>query len=533
MPSKSRASGPAPRRKELALAALAGGALPLAFAPFHFWWLAPCCYAGLFALWRGATPREALQRGFIFGAAEFLLGIYWIWNSVHEIGEAPIPLALLLMFGLVAAMAVYPALVGYVAARWLGTSGLVVWLGTLPALFVLFEWLRGWFLTGFGWLSPGYSQTESWLIGFAPVLGVLGVGWAVLLVAGALAGAAFGGMRGRVVGLVAIVVVFSKGYFLARLEWTTPKAEEITVALAQGAVKQTLKWDPAELPGIMALYRGLTVDALGADLIVWPEAAIPDYYEFQGRFLDEIGRLTSAAGSEIMLGLLRWQDGGAQNALYTLGQEETPYIKRHLVPYGEYFPVPGFVRDWMRALDLPTVDTRPGDPGQPPVALLGERIAVTICYEDVFGAEQLHSFPEATLLVNISNDAWFGDSIAPHQHLQIARMRAAEVRRWQLRATNTGITAVIDPHGRVVARLDQFEPGVLRASVRGVEGATPYTIWGDWLAVGICLTVGLGALVLGRRSRDDSAESRYSTAIVGLQAAGERAAIARAVRGGS
>jgi apolipoprotein N-acyltransferase len=493
MPSKSRASGQVPQRKALALAALAGGALPLAFAPFHFWWLAPFCYAGLFALWRDATPREALQRGFVFGAAEFLLGIYWIWISVRIVGDAPIPLALLLMIGLVAAMAVYPALVGYVVARWLGTSGLMVWLGTLPATFILFEWLRGWFLTGFGWLSPGYSQTESWLLGLAPVLGVLGVGWAVLLLAGALVGAVFGGMRGRVAAVVGIVAVFGTGFATSRISWTTEKPEEITVALAQGAVKQTLKWEPEELPGIMALYRDLTVEALGADLIVWPEAAIPDYYELLGRYLAEIESLTGPAGSELMLGLLRWQDGGAQNALYTLGQEESPYVKRHLVPYGEYFPVPGFVRDWLRALELPSIDTEPGDDGQPPIALLGERIAVTICYEDVFGAEQRHSFPEATLLVNISNDAWFGDSIAPHQHLQIARMRAAEVRRWQLRATNTGVTAVIDPFGQIVATLPQFEPGVLRATVHGVEGATPYVLWGDWLVVGVCLAIGAGA----------------------------------------
>ena len=483
MPSKSRASSLASQPRALALAALAGGTLPLAFAPFHFWWLAPVCYAVLFALWRDASPRDAFRLGFVFGAAEFLFGIYWIWNSVHEIGEAPVWLSLLLMLGLVGAMALYPALAGWLAARWIGTTGLWVWLGALPALVILIEWLRGWFLTGFGWLSPGYSQTESWLVGFAPILGVLGVGWAVLLVAGALVSAAFAGMRGRVAGVVVIALVFVAGFSVERISWTTPRPAEITVALAQGAVKQTLKWDPAELPGIMSLYRGLTVEALGADLIVWPEAAIPDYYQFQRPYLEEIRELTRSAGSEIMLGFLRLQDGGAQNALYVLGQEEMPYVKRHLVPYGEYFPVPGFVRDWMGALDLPTIDTEPGDADQPLISLLGERIAVTICYEDVFGAEQLGSFPEATLLVNISNDAWFGDSIAPHQHLQIARMRAAEVRRWQLRATNTGVTAVIDPFGTVVAALPQFEPGVLRARVQGVEGTTPYIWWGDWAVV--------------------------------------------------
>jgi apolipoprotein N-acyltransferase len=504
MPSKLRASGPGLQPKSLALAALAGGALPLAFAPFHFWWLAPLCYAGLFVLWRGATPREAFQRGFAFGAAEFVLGVYWIWISVHEIGEAPVWLALFLMVGLVCAMALYPAFVGYVAARWLGTKGLGVWLGSLPALFVLFEWLRGWFLTGFGWLSPGYSQTESWLVGFAPVFGVLGVGWAVLLLAGALLAAGYGETRGRVAAAVTIVAVFGVAFVGARIAWTTPKPEEITVALAQGAVKQTLKWDRAELPGIMALYRELTVEALGADLIVWPEAAIPDYYEFMGPYLENIGRLTKPAGSELMLGMLRWQDGGAQNALYTLGQEQSPYIKRHLVPFGEYFPVPGFIRDFMQAIELPTIDTEPGAQGQPPIALLGERIAVTICYEDVFGAEQLSSFPEATLLVNVSNDAWFGRSIAAPQHLQIARMRAAEVRRWQLRATNTGITAVIDPFGEVIAQLPQFEPGVLRASVWGVEGTTPYIFWGDWAVVVLGVAVVAAAMVARRSSAENA-----------------------------
>jgi apolipoprotein N-acyltransferase len=193
-----------------------------------------------------------------------------------------------------------------------------------------------------------------------------------------------------------------------------------------------------------------------------------------------------------MLGMLKYHPQGAQNAVFTLGQSDSTYTKRHLVPYGEFFPMPDFLRPWIASMNLAFPDSQPGEAGQRPVDLLGERIAVTICYEDVFGAEQLHSFPEATLLVNVSNDGWFGDSIAPHQHLQIARMRSVEVRRWQLRSTNTGVTAVIDPFGEVSARLPQFEPGVLRAAVPGVTGTTPYIVWGNYAVLLLAAAV-LGA----------------------------------------
>ncbi|HEY5665820.1 MAG TPA: apolipoprotein N-acyltransferase [Gammaproteobacteria bacterium] len=465
--------------RNVALCALAGAAVPLAFAPFYWWWLAPICYAALFLAWREATPRQAFARGWMFGCAQFLFGVYWIYISVHEIGQAPIWIAVVLMLGLVFAMALYPALIGWIAARWFATRGTWHWLATLPALMVVAEWVRSWALTGFGWLAPAYSQTESWLLGFAPVLGVLGVSWAVFLIAGALATAFEGDRRARLAAAAVVVVVFAGGLLTQQIAWTEPKADQISVALTQGAVPQEQKWLPEQLPATLDLYRALTVQSLGADLVVWPEAAIPEYYDNYVRWLGEIERLAANAGSRVMLGMLKFDEDGAQNAVFTLGQPESTYIKRHLVPYGEYFPMPDFLRPWVASMNLAFVDTQPGHRDQPPVDLLGERIAVTICYEDVFGAEQLHSFPDATLLVNVSNDAWFGDSLAPHQHLQIARFRSAEVRRWQLRSTNTGITAVIDPFGRVSSQIAQFEPGVLRANVNGVTGSTPYIAWGD------------------------------------------------------
>ncbi len=204
-----------------------------------------------------------------------------------------------------------------------------------------------------------------------------------------------------------------------------------------------------------------------------------------------------------MLGILREEDEGTgfQNTVVALGEPPRVYFKRHLVPFGEYFPVPGFIRDWMRRMSpLPYLDANPGAPDQDPLDVAGERIAVTICYEDVFGAEQLATLGQATLLVNVSNDAWFGDSIAPHQHLQIARMRAAEGHRYLLRATNTGVTAVIDPRGRVVERLPQFEPGVLETTVQGFTGPTPYARWGNWPVVSGALLVLAATFAVNRRT---------------------------------
>jgi apolipoprotein N-acyltransferase len=208
-------------------------------------------------------------------------------------------------------------------------------------------------------------------------------------------------------------------------------------------------------------------------------------------------------GGTVLVGILRLPPGAAtaetfQNVLVALTDEPQIYVKRHLVPFGEYFPVPNFIRSWMRLMSLPYIDAVPGADDQPPITAAGERLAITICYEDVFGAEQLHYLPDATMLVNVSNDGWFGDSIAPHQHLQIARVRAAEAGRYMLRATNTGVTAVIDNQGGVVGTVQQFRPGVLKRTVRGYIGSTPYARVGNWLMVGLAVVALAAALATAR-----------------------------------
>ena len=281
----------------------------------------------------------------------------------------------------------------------------------------------------------------------------------------------------------------------------------ISVALLQGSITEDRKWKPEQLTDTLELYARLTEQNLGTDLIVWPEAAVPTLIEYVRGYVDDVREASEKGGSTVLLGILRTDPASKreQNVLVALTEPTQTYVKRHLVPFGEYFPVPPFIRSWMRLMNLPYTDLMPGAPNQPLIDAVGERIAVTICYEDVFGAEQLRYLPEATLLVDVSNDAWFGDSIAPHQHLQIAQVRAAEVGRYLLRATNTGVTSVVDDRGRVEETLPQFEPSVLKATVRGFEGATPYARVGNWAVLLLALAAALTRLPLlvkfGSRSR--------------------------------
>jgi apolipoprotein N-acyltransferase len=495
-------------RAHYLLAIAAGAVLPLAFAPFGQFWLAPLSYAALFYVWRNADARRAAWLAFAFGCASFGIGTYWTYIAVGEIGEAPIPLALFLTVGLTAVLAGFVALGGWIAGRWFRTTGAVAWLMTLPALFVVSEWLRGWMFSGFGWLAAGYSQTDSWLMGYAPVAGIHAMSAAVLVSAGALLTLWLGTKLERAVAAIVLIAVWAGGFAVRDRAFTQPKEDLVSVALVTGAVPQELKWETEQLRPTLTVYAELTNQSAGADLIIWPEAAIPLPIEYVSNYLESVRRRAAEQGSTLLLGILRTverenEPDTYQNILLAMTEEPQIYVKRHLVPFGEYFPVPSFIRSWMRLMNLPYQDLIGGEAEPPPVQAAGESIGVTICYEDVFGAEQLHYLPESTLLVNVSNDGWFGESIAIPQHLQIARVRAAEAGRYLLRAANRGVTAVIDPHGRLIDTIPAFQPGVLRATVRGYTGLTPYARLGNYpvlIACAVLLVAAFAAARLRRKS---------------------------------
>jgi apolipoprotein N-acyltransferase len=480
-----------------------GAALALAFAPANAWLLAFLMPAALFVLWHGATPREAAWRGFLFTGGTFLAGTYWLYHSIHLVGQAPVWIAVFLMLGLVAIMGVYTALVGYLAARLAARRGLWRWLVVLPLAWVLAEWVRGWFLSGFPWLALGYSQLGTVLRGYAPVFGVYGVSLAVAVVAGALTTLVLGTRRERILAVVAAGLVFAIGAALSAQTWTEPRGDLVQVALVQGAVPQSMKWAAGQRERTMQLYAGLTEPHLGTDIVVWPESAIPALEEHVRPWLAQVAARLNARGSTFITGALR-RDAARDayyNSIVAWSADDGVaqwYDKRRLVPFGEFFPVPQAVRDWLRLMNLPYSDFEPGAADPPPLRAGSQRLAPTVCYEDAYGAEQLALVRESTLLVNVTNDAWFGDSTAPHQHLDISRMRALESGRPMLRATNDGVTALISHDGRLLGTLPQFEPGVLSGAVQPRAGLTPYARFGN-LPVLLFATVGLLLAAVGRR----------------------------------
>ncbi|MFM7397246.1 MAG: apolipoprotein N-acyltransferase [Gammaproteobacteria bacterium] len=480
------------------LAALVlGAALSLAFAPFGLSPLAILAPAALFWLWQGVSAQRAASLGFAFGCGTFASGTYWLYVSINGFGKAPIWLALSLMAALVALMAFYHAVLGYLANRFMPSRGALRWLAGLPAGWALLEWVRGWFLSGFGWLSLGYSQTDSWLAGWAPIGGVYVVSLLLAMMAGALVMWRIDGHGVWRIVLPVLALPWVMGFFLMRIEWTQAVGEPVDVAIVQGAIPQDQKWLADNREESLRRYRDLTFSALGTPLIVWPEAAAPDLANNIVPYINQLSETARQRGSSLLLGLIRAEPGEPNargepqtlyfNSLLSLGKEFAWYNKHHLVPFGEFFPVPETVRRWMRLMNLPYSDFSRGAAHQPPLQIAGLSLSASICYEDAYASSQIVSARESTALVNVTNDAWFGRSTARHQHLQISRMRAIEAQRFLVRAANDGISAVIGPRGEFVARAPDFEPAVLRATITPRSGVPPYLRFGNqpflWLVV--------------------------------------------------
>ena len=486
-----------------AVAALLGAALPLAFAPFEAWWLIPLLLAGWFASFQDLPPARAFRVGFVFGASAFTAGTYWLYHSIVTIGNAPLALAVFLVMGMVAIMAFYFGASAALTVRIArGRTGVA--LIAFPGLFVVLEWLRGWVLSGFPWLSLGYALPESVLAGWLPLGGVyLG---SLVLVMLAMALVAVPG-RYRRPGLVALVLLAGASVALKDRQYVIPDGEPLSAALAQLGLEQELKWEREQFETTLQWYAGFVRDHAGADVLLTPEVAIPAVAERVPAYLNGLDRVARQSGSHLLIGILRSTDGvGVTNGIVKIGAG-TPggYDKRHLVPFGEFFPVPSFVREWMKLQGLPFSDLERGVADPEPLTIGGQPVASSICYEDAYPSEQLVFFPDARFIVNVTNDAWFGDTIAPHQHLQIARTRSAESQRWQLRAANTGITAIIDSRGRVAAAAPAFEPTVLTGTVQPASGHTPFTRLGNGLPVGLALFLAVAAMVT-RRTRSPGSD---------------------------
>ncbi|MBK9606902.1 MAG: apolipoprotein N-acyltransferase [Betaproteobacteria bacterium] len=499
----------------LAAAGLGAGSV-FGFAPFHLSALPILALALLFVLWRqAASPRAAALLGFAFGLGFFLAGTSWVYISLHTFGGMPAELTAIATLGFCAVVACYPALAGWLTLRVLRRVGgpaaeahlPLLALAIMPACWTVGELLRGTLLGGFPWLGLGYSQVPgSPLAGYAALLGSYGVTWMAALCSGALALVLLRlpapSLRPVVLPAAMLVIVVAGGALLRTAVWTEPTGAPLQVALLQGNVAQERKFDSETLPGIFELYRKM-VERSDATLIILPETAFPVFlHQVDRAYLDLLARRAVDNRGDLLFGVAV-ADPSARayfNSVVSIGgSPPQAYRKQHLVPFGEYLPlrpVFGWVLD---VLHMPMADFSPGPAAPAPLAVAGQRLAMSICYEDAFGGEMRGQLPEATLLVNVSNDAWFGESFAAEQHWQIAQMRALESGRMMLRANNTGITGIIGIDGRSQSRLAPFTTDSLRGVVQGRTGATPYVRWGEWGVLLLLILVLAGAAGAIRR----------------------------------
>ena len=475
-------SSPAPmqRRWIYLLAVVAGGLAPLIYAPFGWSLLALVIPGVLFSLVLRLPRRLAFEAAYLHGVAYYAAGGHWIWYSVGEFGGGPLVatvfcVLLALGFGLLTLAVVVLAWALKPRQR------LLMLLLTLPAAWVLLEWVQSWLFTGTTWLQLGYSQTDGWLGAYAPLIGPLGISLLLAILAGGLVAAVLARRLSAVCLAVTAVLASWLGGAVLDRDWTEPAGEPLQVALLQGNVAQDEKWEPDNRVRTLELYRRLNERHLGVDLIVWPETAVPAFHHHViDSYLVPVAEEAAEHGTDLLLGIPSYDadSGRIFNSVLALGQNVGFYHKRHPVPFGEYVPFRGLLGGALDVFGAPMSDFSAGWRAEP-LSVAGQRAAVSICYEITFPNEVRDFLPEATLMVNVSNDGWFGTSIGPHQHFQISRMRARETGRPLLRSTNTGITAAVDHRGRIIASVPQFSVEALATEITPMQGSTLYTRTGD------------------------------------------------------
>jgi len=476
-----------------------------AFAPFGVSILAVVSIGYLFFLCLTQPPKIVAQCYFYFGLVLFVSGVYWLYISIHTVSGGPIWLAILLIVILSIFMALYYALAGYlISFSYTKFQSKSLTLSIIaPAIWGLIEWLRGWFLSGFPWFSVGYSQTNTYLANWSPIGGVYMVSWICGICAGLLALIYMGNKQQSYKGAGALICIIILSFFLGTFSWTQSTGEKLTVSLVQGGIHQERKWLPYEFRKTLDLYKSSLEASKNSDLVVWPEVAIPGIATNLDHYLDDLKKVVKENQIQLLLlGILTSDEesGAIRNSMMAIGSSDVVYHKRHLLPFGEYFPVPDAVRSWLQSMGLPNRDIERGTDIQGMSQLGNILIAPSICYEDIFGSELLGYFPKANLLVNITNNAWFGKSFASEQHFQMSRMRAIETGRYLLRATNTSVTAIVGPNGNVRERAEPFKYSLLLGTYEPMIGSTPYIKYGNSLIVILMnLSLFLGYLLIRYR----------------------------------
>ena len=465
---------------------LLGASSVLAFAPFNFYPLIFLSIIGL--LYITKQNKSANTKSFVFGSGFFVIGIYWIYICLQQFGGMPSFIALVSTLSLCLFLALF--FLPFSLFRKYKNNVLFI-----PAFFTLIELLRSIIFTGFPWLSLGYTQVpNSPLIGFLPILGIHGISFLVVL-SSVLIFQLFRKNSKKLYLIIFLILIWGCGQYLKGIEWSKPIGESVSTSLIQGNILQDKKWNKNMITKSLDRYQELILES-DASLIILPETAIPiEVNKIPKSFIKKIKDHILLNDGHIIFGAIEADMSTYYNSALLIGRDtEEVYRKNHLVPFGEFIPFEkylGYVyQNW---LNIPFNNLSRGK--QKSVALFKIKdlsYAINICYEDVFGNEiAWHDkyISEPNVLVNISNDAWYGKSIAAEQHLQISQARAIENKRMMIRSTNTGVTAFIDRDGKVLKKLPQFSSGALKHYVQGYSGATPYMLFNNYIIYFLCISI--------------------------------------------
>ncbi|WP_086933711.1 apolipoprotein N-acyltransferase [Agarilytica rhodophyticola] len=479
------------------LALLTGALVPLSLAPYKLWPIGLLTPLVLLLLLQGSNIKQGFFRSFLFGLGMFGAGASWVYVAIHDFAQTPPLLAGIMTAMFVSALALVFALPFIIYCRFIkeNTTGRII---GFSSIWVLGEWSRSWFLTGFPWLYIGYAHVDTWLAGWAPVLGVFSLSFFAILSSTLLYSIFISRSKKALLTYTSLLLfIWSTGLYLSHRSWQTePKDSHpdstISVAIIQPNIPLELKWNPIYRSDILSILREQTSEHLDKDLILWPEAAVPIMYHEAEEFLGEMDELANNSGTGIITGILYDdpQPGIYYNSIIGIGNAGGIYFKQRLVPFGEYVPLEKWLRGLINFFDLPNSIIYPG-PKQQDILNYGQyNIAPSICYEIVYPDLVARLAKHAHLLVTISNDAWFGDSIGPMQHFQMAQMRALENQRYVIRATNTGVSGIINPKGQISLLGEQFVREVnTYDDVKLINTITPFARWGSLPIVGLCLII--------------------------------------------